>query len=169
MKSMYTKYLEQDLNIDEIKIKLNDNSPFLSNILIFLSLLITLFSLLYNSYLITSNNRYTSIYAIRSQQIEIELKGVEFDKKDSQLADISKIYTESEKLNDQIYYQFEQTNNKNQFFLIVFITLVILAILILLYFSAYQVHSKRTLYRILHEKEQLLDKQKTHYPMFYVE
>lgn len=169
MKSMYTKYQEQDLNIDEIKIKLNDNSPFLSNILIFLSLLITLFSLLYNSYLITSNNRYTSTYAIRNQQIEIELKGVEFDKKDNRLADISKIYTESEKLNDQIYYQFEQTNNKNQIFLIVFITLVILSILILLYFSAYQVHSKRTLYRILHEKEQLLDKQKTHYPMFYVE
>lgn len=169
MKSMYTKYQEQDLNIDEIKIKLNDNSPFLSNILIFLSLLITLFSLLYNSYLITSNNTYTSTYAIRKQQIEIELKGVEFDKKDNQLADISKIYTKSEKLNNQIHYQFEQTNNKNQIFLIVFITLVTLAILILLYFSAYQVHSKRTLYRILHEKEQLLDKQKTHYPMSYVE
>lgn len=169
MKSMYTKYQEQDLNIDEIKIKLNDNSPFLSNILIFLSLLITLFSLLYNSYLITSNNRYTSTYAIGNQQIEIELKGVEFDKKDNQLADISKIYTKSEKLNDQIYHQFEQTNNKNQNLLNVFITVVILAILLLLSLSAYQVHSKRTLYRILHEKEQLLDKQKTHYPMFYVE
>lgn len=169
MKSMYTKYKEQDLNIDEIKIKLNDNSPFLSNILIFLSLLITLFSLLYNSYLITSNNRYTNTYAIGNQQIEIELKGVEFDKKDNQLADISKIYTKSEKLNNQIYYQFEQTNNKNQNFLIFFISVVILIILILLSFSAYQVHSKRTLYRILHEKEQLLDKQKTHYPMFYVE
>jgi Na+/H+ antiporter NhaC len=169
MKSMYTKYQEQDLNIDEIKIKLNDNSPFLSNILIFLSLLITLFSLLYNSSLITSNNRYTNTYAIGNQQIEIALKGVEFDKKDNQLADIRKISTQAEQLNNQIYSQFAQNNNENQNFLIVFIALVILTILILLSYSAYQVHRKRTLYLILHEKEQLLDKQKTHYLMFYVE
>lgn len=172
MKSMYTKYQEQDLSIDEIKSKLNDNSPFLSNILIFLSLLVTLFSLIYNSSLITSNNRYTNTYAIGNQQIEIALKGVEVDKKDNQLADIRKISTQAEQLDSKIYSQLEQTSNENQKFLTGFISLVIFTIIILLFYSAYQVHRKRTLFLILHEKEQLLDKQQEnnrYYPMFYVE